>query len=197
MRGFSRTRGATTRRSSRSQRAEQLDPVSLSALGNHGWLLFWARQYDRAITQYGKVLDLNPDRAVVVGMLGTAYLQKSMYSQAITEWERSTSLAGRTTSVVAQLGYAYAVAGRKAEARRVLDELADRSKRQYVASYWIAMVHHGLGQDDEALARLERAFQDREALVLLDVEPRWDGLRSAPRFQALQRRVGFSAPRPR
>jgi serine/threonine-protein kinase len=160
-------------------------------------VLFWARQYDRAIAQFGKVLDLSPDRAVVVGMLGTAYLQKSMYAPAIAQWERSTSLAGRTTSVVAQLGYTYAVAGRKADAQHILAELTDRSKREYVAAYWIAMVHHGLGQEGEALKWLEKAFQDREALVILNVEPRWDGLRSNPAFQSLQRRVGFSAASPR
>ena len=139
-------------------------------------------------------LELGPENPLVNLMLGVVYLQQSIPTRAVRQLERAATMAGRTAAVVAQLGHAYGVAGQKAEAQACLDELAQRSKREYVAAYWIAMLNHGLGREDAALASLEKAFRDREALLVLDVEPRWDGLRGDPRFQDLQRRVGFSAP---
>ena len=103
--------------------------------------------------------------------------------------QHAVDLAGGTSATVAQLAHVYGVAGRRDQAERLLADLVARSKREYVSSYWIALVHHGLGQEEQALARLETALEQREAMPLLEVEPRWDSLRSDPRFQALLRRT--------
>jgi tetratricopeptide (TPR) repeat protein len=177
-----------------SARAAGLDPLSVSAQANHGWLLYWARRYDQAAEQFARILALHPDAPVPNLMLGIVYLNQGKQAEAIAQVERALRMSGMTAATLAQLGHVYAVGGREAEARRVLKDLLARAKREYVASYWIALVHHGLGQNDEALALLEKAFADREALPLLDVEPRWDALRADPRFRDLQRRVGFRKP---
>jgi tetratricopeptide (TPR) repeat protein len=190
---FQSVRGRHAEALALSQKAELLDPLSVSASTNHGWLLYWARQYDAAASQLRKVLQQRPDAPVANLMLAIVYLQNSTPDQAAAQAERAAKLAGGTSATVAQLGHVYGVAGRRMQAERVLGELVARSKREYVASYWIALVHHGLGQEQACLDRLERAFSDREALPLLDVEPRWDGLRSNPRFQDLRRRVGLPA----
>ena len=94
--------------------------------------------------------------------------------------------------VIGALGYAYAKSGRKDEARKLLAELKELSKRRYVASYWIAMIHVGLDEKDEAFAWLEKAYQERSwFLVWIKMDPQVDSLRSDARFTHLMRRIGF------
>ena len=175
-----------------ARRALAVDPTAASAAVNLGWILYWARQYDASGAQLQDVLRIRPESPLPSLMLAVVYLQEGRAEQAALRLERALQLAGSTSSSAAQLAHAYAVAGRTAQAERLRAELFARSRREYIPSYWMALVEHGLGRDDAALARLDQAFEDREALPILEVEPRWDGLRSNPRFQQLLRRVGFS-----
>jgi len=173
------------------RRAQALDPRSPAPAVNLGWLLYWARQYEASIVELRQVLDAHQAVSLSSLMLAVVHLQMGQPAEAALRLERAVTLAGGTSATVAQLAHAYALAGRRADAERLRSELVARAKREYVASYWLGLVEHGLGRDAAALDWLERAFDDREALPLLEVEPRWDGLRSNPRFQDLQRRVGF------
>jgi len=93
---------------------------------------------------------------------------------------------------IGALGYAYAKSGRKDEARKLLADLKEQSKRRYVAPYWIARIHAGLDEKDEAFAWLEKAYQQRSwFLVWIKMEPQVDSLRSDSRFTDLLRRIGF------
>jgi hypothetical protein len=75
----------------------------------------------------------------------------------------------------------------------VLEELLKLSTERYVSPYNIATVYNGLGELDEALAWLERGYEQRDLrMSFLKVEPKWNNLRSDPRFQDLLRRVGFT-----
>jgi adenylate cyclase len=66
------------------------------------------------------------------------------------------------------------------------------SGRRFVTSYGIALVHAGLGQNDAAFASLNNAFGERSNwLVWLRLDPRWNGLRSDPRFEQLVSRLRF------
>ncbi len=173
------------------KRAEELDPLSLIIGHNVGWQLYWARRYDEAILQYGKVLELDPNFPVAHLSLGQAYAQKHKYPEAVAELQKAVSLTSRSSGPLQALGYAYAVSGRTAEARSILGELTELSKHRYVPRYRIAILYAGLGEREQALAWLERALEEREALAFLNVDPYWDGLRSEPRFQSLLRQVGF------
>ena len=88
-------------------------------------------------------------------------------------------------------GYALAKLGKR-EAQAALDALLKRSKERFVPPYHIAMVYNGLGDRDQALAWLERGFEQRDPkMAFLKVEPKWNNLRDDPRFRDLLRRVGF------
>jgi hypothetical protein len=88
------------------------------------------------------------------------------------------------------LGHAYAVAGRTAEARKVLADLGKAATESYVPAYWFALVHAGLGERAEALRALERAFEERSTvLAYLLIDPRLEPLRGETRFVALARRL--------
>jgi tetratricopeptide (TPR) repeat protein len=97
-----------------------------------------------------------------------------------------------TPVVIGNLGYYCAKAKRKDEAHKLLGELIEQSKAHYVPSYWIAAIYVGLGENDEALKLLEKAYQERSFFLLfIKTEPKMDDLRSDPRFTDLVRRIGF------
>ena len=92
----------------------------------------------------------------------------------------------------ATLGYAYALAGRKAEARKVLAELKQQSETRYVSPYLLALVYVGLGMKGEAFERLEEAYKQRDSdLPWIRVQPMFDPLRSDARFYDLLRRMNL------
>jgi tetratricopeptide (TPR) repeat protein len=115
-----------------------------------------------------------------------------MYKEAITEFQKMLSLF-RDRDTLASLGYVYAVLGKQDEARKVLAELKERGKQEYVPAYDVAIIYVGLGETDQAFEWLERAFEERSYyLSFLRVDPVLDGLRSAPRIAGLARRVGLA-----
>jgi tetratricopeptide (TPR) repeat protein len=90
------------------------------------------------------------------------------------------------------LGHAYALAGRQADARKILAALERPTPRQSAPSFQIAQVYIGLGDHDRAMEWLEKAYAERSPwLSWLKVEPTVDPLRSDPRFKDLLRRIGF------
>ena len=117
---------------------------------------------------------------------------KGMYEEAIAEFQKSIELSDDPVRR-AVLGHAYAVAGRRGEAQKVINELKDLSKRRYFPPYYIALIYVGLGDKNQALEWLEKAFAERSAnLTVLKAEPMFDPIRSDPRFQDLLRRVGLT-----
>ena len=124
--------------------------------------------------------------------LGRAYVEMGQYEKAISELQKAIALSDGSPASIAELGYAYAVAGKRREALKILYELKDRSKRKYVSPFLLATIYTGLGEKDQSFLWLERAYEDRSNLMTrLKVDPRFDLLRSDPRFQALLRRVNF------
>jgi TolB-like protein/Tfp pilus assembly protein PilF len=172
------------------KRAVELDPLSLVMNRSLGWTFYFARHYDAAIEQYRKTLELDPNFALAHLWLGEAYKQKGMHQEAILEFQKASMLSGEDHAKLAALGHAYALSGRRAEATKILEKLEEMSKRSYVPPYDFAVIFTGLGDKDKALEWLHKAHEDRSAyLVLLNVEPIWDSLRSDPRFTDLLRRM--------
>jgi hypothetical protein len=85
------------------------------------------------------------------------------------------------------------VAGRRDQANAVLDAtIRQRSGREFISAYGIAVIEAGIGDPDRAFEWFEKAYEDRAMyLTLLRVDPAVDGLRSDPRFAALVDKVGF------
>jgi len=176
--------------------AEALDPLSLAINTGVGHVLYLSRQYDRAIDQYQKAIKLNPEFVQARLWFGRPYLQKRMYKEAIAELNHAVALSGGSTISLAMLGHAYAAAGNKKEAEKISEKLMERSKHQYVPSYWIAMLRIGFGDKDESFTWLERAFQERSSwLAWAGVEPRFDALRSDPRFASLMAKMKLKPPK--
>jgi len=174
------------------RQAMLLDPLSFISASNLGYAFYTARQYDRAIGAFQKALELEPDYFDAHVGLGWVYEEKKMYGEAIAELEKAANLGNRHELIVASLGKVLGDSGRKQEARKVLEELDERSKHRYISPCLIALVQIGLGEKDRAIASLERGYAARDQWMLyLKVDPHMDDLRSDPRFQDLLRRVGF------
>ena len=171
--------------------ARKLDPMNAAVIANVGNTLFLARRYDEAIEKHREALELNPKFSWSHIWIAEVYVQKGMYEEAINEVNKALALDGNTRAI-AILGYAYALAGRRDEARKVLGQLEERSKRKYVPHFFIALIHIGLGEKDQAFDWLEKAYQERHPhLINLKVQPVYDPLRADPRFADLVRRVGL------
>jgi TolB-like protein/class 3 adenylate cyclase len=175
------------------KRAQELDPLSLIINMNVAWSFYFARQYDEALEQSQKALELDPNFPPARWMLGQAYRQKGIYDKAIAEFQSGLQLSGGDPLRVAVLGHAYAVAGKRAEAEKVINDLTEISKQRYFPPYFIALIYVGLNDKDQAFVWLEKAFAEHSSgMTYLKVEPMFDPIRSDPRFQDLLRRVGFT-----
>jgi TolB-like protein/class 3 adenylate cyclase/Tfp pilus assembly protein PilF len=172
------------------RQALALDPVSMAVNTGFGHVQYLARNYDAAIEQYRKALEIDPTFGPAHLWFGRPYLQKGRFPEAIAEIQQAVASSGGSTISLAALAHAYGSAGRETEARKVLEQLLERSRSRYLPSYWIALVYTGLGEVDQAILWLERAYEERSSwLVWIKVEPRFDVLRSDPRFDSLLRRL--------
>jgi TolB-like protein/Flp pilus assembly protein TadD len=173
--------------------ALQLDPLSPIVRQGKGYLLMLSKRYDEAIEEYRQTLDLDCFFYRAFTSMGRAYTQKGMYEDAIAMLQKGRSLSGDLPSILGALGQTYALAKRPADARRLLEELAELAKRRHVASTCFALIHLGLGEKEQALDWLETGARGRElALAGLGVHPAYDNLRGEPRFQALLRKLGLA-----
>ncbi|MDQ6651300.1 MAG: protein kinase, partial [Acidobacteriota bacterium] len=192
--GYLETMGRLNEALAQRNLALELDPLSLVINFEAGLGLYYDRRYDQAIEQFQKTLELDPNFSPPQGFLLAAYEQKGMYDKAIAESKLAISQKGSEWPMaMAALGRVYAVSGKKAEAQAVINQLKQPSPEEHVLPYAIALVYAGLGEKDQAFAWLEKAYEERAFAITqgLKRDPRWDSLRSDPRFQDLMRRVGL------
>lgn len=172
------------------QRAQELEPLSLFITLSHAWAYYFARQYDRAMEQGRKTLDMDPNFGFAYWHRGMACIQQKKFDDAVTALRKAIGLSGPATTFISYLGYANARLGKEREARQMIAQLERVSKRQYVSSYFIAMIHLGLGDLDQTFEWLEKAYEERSGfLAFIRVEPMLDALRGDARFKALAEKI--------
>jgi len=114
------------------------------------------------------------------------------FDEAIAECKIAENLAGRIPLMLSYTGRAYAMAGRKQDALKVLDDLLRLTQQGYAASLGIAFIYYKLGDKEKTFEWLEKACQLRETeLLYISVDPFWDDLRQEPRFIALLKKMGL------
>ena len=179
---------------SEKKRALDIDPISPSANRGEGAVFFYQRKYDQSIDQLKKTLEMAPDYNLARNDLGLVYIEKKMYPEAIAVLEEALKMPIGKAASLSTLAYAYAVAGKKAEAQKILDQLNERSNQQYVQPRLLARIYVGLGDKEKAFAYLEKSFEDRSieaGFATINVDPTFDPLRSDPRFADLVRRMNL------
>ncbi len=184
--------GRSDRALSEMTRARDLDSLSPVLNLALGYRYYYAQQYQQAIVQCQKVLSTDSAFVPAHVYLGRAYQQKGAFPEAVTEFQKALEISEGDSNELAALGQAYAVSHQQSAARKILDDLKARSQQTYVQPMWIAVIHAGLGEKDEAFDWMQKAYDDRSAwLVYLKVDPLFDPLRSDPRFADMLRRVGL------
>jgi tetratricopeptide (TPR) repeat protein len=181
--------------------AHKLDPLFGQSYRGEGYSCFMAHKYDEAIVQYRKALELEPDAITYFGLV-LARAERGDSATAITEAEKATKV-DTSPLLLTSLASAYARAGRRADANHVLRRLQELWERQgtapawhtarspYVCPYEVAGVYAQLGDRDRAIDWLDKAYRNRSCLYWLRQDPRFDSIRSDPRFQELLAKMNF------
>ena len=113
-----------------------------------------------------------------------------MHDEAIEEFKRAIQLSGDNEIFNANLAYAYAASERQEEATKMVKELEDQQNLHSSTEANIALIYVGLGDRDQAMIWLDKAYQARFNPSIL-LRPAFDPLRSDARFQDLLRRIGL------
>jgi serine/threonine protein kinase/Tfp pilus assembly protein PilF len=176
-----------------SKRAQDLDPLSLLIRTNLAVMLHYARRYDDAIAQYRNVLELDPRGTTEARFqLARVYMTKRMFPEAIAEIARMRATNPSDVNLMSLLVMAYGFEGKTKEATKLIYELKGKRRREYLRPYILAEDYAALGEKNEAMDWLEKAYEERDDWInWINVDPNLDALRSEPRFATLLRRVGF------
>jgi serine/threonine-protein kinase len=171
-------------------RAVELDPLSPAVSSDlaDGYRL--SGQPGRAIEQNLRSLESDPNFWLAHLLLGLAYRDLGRHEEALRALEKARAVSDTDAMPLAFIGQIYGLAGRPADARRVLSGLDRRAKDGHVSPYYYAIVWMGLDRN-QALAWLEKAYAERFWMTFLKVEPMWQPLRADRRFQDLLKRVGL------
>ena len=168
--------------------ARQLDPLSLIVNALKAQAFFYAGRDAEAIEQSNKTLEIEPNFWIAHLMLARIYLRQNKFDDALTEAKKAAEFSGGNSEAASLAAYALAKSERRDEALAMLGEL--KSSGGYVPAYNFAMIENGLGNREEALSQLEKAFRTHDArMMLLKVEPKWNDLRDEPRFIDLMKRM--------
>lgn len=171
-----------------SERARQLDPLSLIVAADNGAILYFSRQYDGAIAKWRSVLQMDPEfrRA---HLIRAAYVEKGMYSEAIADTERMRPEVG-TPMYWSWLTIIYGRSGQSAQAHHALQVLLQSNLNYPIDPMMVAWAYVALRDKDQAFAWFEKAYaQHSTELLAIKVSPACDPLRGDPRFQDLLRRT--------
>jgi TolB-like protein/DNA-binding winged helix-turn-helix (wHTH) protein/Tfp pilus assembly protein PilF len=172
------------------KKAESVDPLSLIINADLAELLVLAHSYDEAIGQSRKTIEMDPNFAMAHDQLAEAYLQKHMYAEAIPELQKAVQLSSGSPMCLANLARAYAFSGQRDEATALLSDLKTSSTPGFSHASEVAAIYASLGDKDQAMNWLEKGYAERFNPGVL-IRPRFDPLRSDPRFQRLVQRVGL------
>jgi TolB-like protein/DNA-binding winged helix-turn-helix (wHTH) protein/Tfp pilus assembly protein PilF len=172
------------------KKAESLDPLSLIISADLSDSLCIAHRYDDSVEQSQKTIEMDPHFAVAHYELGQALEQKLRHDEAIAEFRRAIELSGGNTTFESNLANAFAVSGRKEEALKIVKDLERRQSQNSSTDASIALIYVGLGDNDQSMIWLNKAYQARFNPSIL-MRPVFDPLRTDPRFQDLLHRIGL------
>jgi TolB-like protein/DNA-binding winged helix-turn-helix (wHTH) protein/Flp pilus assembly protein TadD len=190
--GFLALMGRFDEAISEMEKAQALDPLSAIINTDAGAVLFFARQYDRAIEQLRKTLEMDPNFVQARFWLAVSYAQKGMFREAIADLQGVWQLDD-TKVTLSVLGMVYGLSGQREKAQEVLAELKQLAGQRYIDPLCMVTVSLGLGEKRQTFAWFEKEYEAHSVgLTSLKVNPVYDSLRSDSRFRDLLHRVGLS-----
>jgi len=174
------------------QLARQRDSLSLPINSDLGFHHYYTGHYDEAVKQLKFVLEMNKDFAPAHLWLGRTYQELGRFDDALAEFRQVEERLREWPVSIAARGFVAGIAGRIDDARKILAKLKRLAAKKFVTPYGVALVYAGLNENDAAFEWLNKAFDERSHwLVWLRLDPRWNGLRTDPRFSDLVSRMRF------
>jgi eukaryotic-like serine/threonine-protein kinase len=172
------------------RRAVEVDPLSLIINSVVAWIDYLSRNPQGAKAAAQRVIEMDPSFPAAHNYLAQAYASLGRYDDAYAEFQKAGTLMGAV--YLGHSGFVLAKGGHSSEARALLAQIQERSRRQYVSPYHEALVRLGLGQKQESITLLEQAADQHYPWAIhYSVEPMLDSLRNEPRFKALLQRLGL------
>ena len=173
-----------------TNRARELDPLSLAISAQRGFLLFLARRYGESIEQLRGIIATDPNHYQGHWFLAHTFAANGQVEDAIVTAEKAAALSARSPGALGILGMVYGLAGKKEEATAVVNELLALNERRYVTPAALVFVYIGLGDKDQAFLWMEKCSEERSNfMVFMKLIPLFDSLRSDPRFEEMLRKV--------
>ncbi len=170
--------------------ARRLDPLSQITHEGAGAVRMLMRDYEASLQIYRELLDLDPTFYKFYSSIARVLSLMGRYTEAIAMFEKALMLAGDLPNLLGALGQTLALAGRRPEAIAKLAALTRLTERKSTSLVSLAILHLGLGENEQALQWLEKACDRKEAgISWIKVHPLYDPLRGDPRFETLLKRV--------
>jgi len=172
------------------KRAQRLDPLTIGVqLGLAEW--FYAnKEYGRAIIEFQKASELDPNEPIPHAYGSWAYHNAGMHAEALRETQKGFELS-RSPWHLAGVAHELVHLGRIAEAKAVLKDIEPQASNKN-AALTVAGYYAALGQWEETLAWLERAYEARAfGMLTIYQQPDFDSLHDDPRFRAIVRGMGL------
>ena len=174
-----------------SKRFLELDPVSEAPIGHLAYHYLSARQYDQAIQQYKRDLQLYPDASPDThASLGNAYHQKGMFHEAVGKYLEAFRLNGYPADKIVELSKAFAKSGIKGFFKKLIEQLKSFPQTEQITGQ-IASIYAALDEKDQTFEWLEKAYAVRSPGLLQLKGFGFDNLHTDPRYADLLRRVGL------
>jgi TolB-like protein/DNA-binding winged helix-turn-helix (wHTH) protein/tetratricopeptide (TPR) repeat protein len=174
------------------ERAHALDPLSLIISTDLAELLVFNGEYERAVRQCRKTLEMDPNFGLAHRILGHAYSRLGRHREAIKAMERAREFAGSTMWALPDLAYIYAVAGKQLKSRALLEEALKLSDERQNTNWNLAALYASIGDADRTFQWLEKALAARDgSLIVMKVEPYFQPFASDPRYQKIAATVGL------
>lgn len=172
--------------------AQALDPVSPIIARDLAKIFYYMGDTETALEKCDLTIDLDPHFAPAYQLLGSVQERRGEFDEAIAAFQHAIQLSPQSPSFRAALGRVLALTGKKVEAEQILSDMIGLSARRYVSPFDLALLNIALDRRDEGFEWLDKAFNDRGIEVIsANVDPRWESVRSDPRFVALVARLGL------
>jgi serine/threonine-protein kinase len=174
-----------------AKRAVEIDPLSANAATCLGQVLYYTRRYDEATIALNRALEIDPNYPTAVIFRGLVHLARQQFTEAIALAKKAVSIYPHPTYVGIQAAF-YALAGRREDAVRILNELTALATHSYVCPFTFVFLHAGMGDTAGWRKWVQAAFEERSGLIpSFFGAPLNDNMRSDPLYQEMCRKVGL------